>query len=77
MTEFTTEGIVVEDGDVEVDISVKGDEKAAETVMLHIHDEAVKALNAVSEGKHPDDCDGYIVRPDWDARLEKIAGDSE
>jgi len=77
MTTITVEGITAEGTDVTVSIETEGGEKAAETVHMHAHDEIVKALQAVSNGVHPDECEGYLMRHDWDDRLEIINAENE
>jgi len=67
MTTYTNEGMT--NGDVTVTIETEGPEEDAETVHIHAVDQIAKALEALDEKKHPDECSGYFYTPDWNARL--------
>lgn len=77
MSKFETSGMTTPDDapDVTVDITVEGDEDAAQTVLLHSKDQIVRAMQAVSEGKPPEDCDGAMVSVDWERKLEMMANE--
>jgi hypothetical protein len=72
----TTEGVTVEDGDVEVDLTVRGDEGKAEKVLIHARGEAVRAMRALRDGEHPDDVDDHLVTVAWDRVVGDNGGDS-
>lgn len=58
-----------DDHDVEVTLATEGDEIAMESVHMHVHDAAVRAMQALIEERPPDECEGYIDI-DWDQRFE-------
>jgi hypothetical protein len=68
MARYKSSGIEV--GDVQATIEVEGPEDDAEKVKMHAHDELVKAMQAVDEQEHPDDCDGLMFGVNWDKVLE-------
>lgn len=70
MTTFETTKISVNGVEVEVDLRVSGEEKQAESVMMHAHDEIVRALQAVRDKTEPSECDGLGIRTDWERRFE-------
>lgn len=73
MYESTTEAITTEGVDVEIDLTVRGDEDKAEKVKMHAHDEIVRALQAFETGEHPRDCEGFIMSVAWD----RVLGDDD
>ena len=77
MTRLETTGMSTPEGapDVTVDIVTHGDQAAVDTVHIHAKDAIARALQAVAEEKHPDDCDGY-VDIDWERRFEFIYGET-
>lgn len=59
--------------DVTGDITVEGtDEGKADKVLIHAKDEIVRAMQALEEGKHPEECDGTGVSINWDGVLEDL-----
>jgi len=71
--EATNEGVTVEDGDVELDITVRGDEKDAEKVLIHARAEAVRAMRALRDDEHPDDVDDHPATVAWN----RVVGDND
>lgn len=72
--------IDIDDGtDVSVTIETRSEESdaEAETVHMHAHDAAVRAMQAIAERQHPDECDGTNIRTDWERRFEIIDGQRE
>ena len=76
MSEFETTGIKVGGVDVTVDITTQEREKEAETVHLHAHDAAVRALQAIAHRRPPDECNGMGVGVNWD-RIFEILDEQE
>ena len=70
MTTFETTKISVNGVEVEVDLRVSGEEKKAESVKMHAHDEIVRALQAVRDETEPSECDGLGIRANWERRFE-------
>lgn len=76
MTTNKFRGVTAGDRDVYVTIEVQGtDEHTVEKVAHHTRDEAVRAMQALSEGVHPDDAAGSGIRLDWETIADN--GDSE
>lgn len=76
MTDITFGGVTLpEDEDAPtIDITVRGDdESAVETVAMHARAEAVRAMQALSEDRHPEDVDGHPHTVNW----EDVVGDPE
>lgn len=73
MTHYRNAGITIDGVDIAVTIETEGEpEGRAEKVHLHAHDAAARALQALAEGKPPDECDGLGIGIDWEGTL---AGD--
>lgn len=70
MTRHESRGMTVDDVDVTVDITVEGEEKPGERVMIDLKDRAARVLQALESGEHPDECDGWMISIDWDAILD-------
>lgn len=69
-----TDIAVNDDTDITVDIHVDGDPEAiAEKVLMHAHDEAVRALQAFEKGQHPNECEGVGFSVAWDRVLDEGA----
>lgn len=67
MVRHQVEDISVDGVEVFVSIETVGEpEGLAEKIHLHAHDAAARALQAVQEGKLPEDCDGLQIRVDWE-----------
>ncbi|MFC6766034.1 hypothetical protein [Natrinema soli] len=67
-----TEGITADGVDVEVSITVEGEEEAAETVHMQAHDEIAKALQAIQNGSVPSECDGMPWSVGFERRVESL-----
>lgn len=66
MTGRTFGGISTESSDVSVTIEVDGPDKdTVENVARHVRDQAVRAMQAYVEGKHPELVDGCPVSVNW------------
>lgn len=77
MMRASRKGVTLEDDDwdVSVDITVEGDdEDAVERVMMHTHDQSVRAMEAINEQTHPDDVAGIGWMIDW-SRILDAGGD--
>lgn len=69
MTDVKAEGVTVEhpESDIYVDLKVTGSpEEDVNNVAHHTKDQAVRAMNALAEGKHPDDVEGTNIDVAWD-----------
>jgi hypothetical protein len=64
MTEYTNKGMTV--GDVEVSVTTEGPNDDAEKVHMHVMDEAAKAMQAVDQDTHPDECEGQMFTVEWE-----------
>lgn len=62
--------ISVDGSDIELSLTTEGPEEDAETVHMHAVDQIARALQAVRDGEHPDECDGADFAIDWDKRLD-------
>jgi len=69
MAKYKTTGIEV--GSVTATLTVEGPEDDAEKVKMHAHDELVKAMQAVVEEQHPDECDGLPFSVNWERVFEE------
>jgi hypothetical protein len=81
MTEVSYDGVGLPESDypdaadVEVDLSVKGDdEDVVEKVAMHARNEAVRALQAFESETPPSECDGTGVGVAW-GRIFESEGD--
>jgi len=64
MANFRNEKMTV--GDIEMTVETDGPEDMAEMVHMHVMDEAAKAMQAVENDEHPDECDGQMFSVNWD-----------
>jgi len=75
MPRVSTEGIGLEDEDaagITMSIRVQGDdERAIERVYHHAKDAGIRAMQALNEGKHPDDVEGAPIGINWESILEE------
>jgi len=67
---FQNTGVSAEGSDIEVDLTVKGPEKDAETVLIHTVDQTVRAIQAVRDENPPSDCEGAGFGINWETRFE-------
>ena len=63
MSRFNTEKMTV--GDIQVSVLTEGPEDDAEQVHMHMMNEAAKAMQAIDEDAHPDECDGQSFTVKW------------
>lgn len=74
---FESESISVEDSDIELTLKTEGPEADAEVVHVHTVDQIVRALQALRDEQHPDECDGADIGVVWDDILDDEDGGSE
>jgi hypothetical protein len=64
-------GISVDDSDIEVSVKAAGVPGGhVEAVQMHAVDQIIRALQAVRDGKPPEECEGAEFRIDWETVLE-------
>lgn len=68
MANYSNEKMTV--GGVEVTVKTNGPEDEAERVHMHVIDEAAKAMQAMDQEQHPDECDGQMFTVNWDEVLD-------